>query len=56
MVKLPVFKEKPYVEKAELTEAVERVGSGPERRSMKITDKEKRIVAKLRAERFQPKR
>jgi len=42
---LAARRNKPAVEKSELTEAVERVGSGPERRSLKITDKEKRIVA-----------
>ena len=42
---LAARRNKPYVEKAELNEAVERVGAGPERRSLKITDTEKRIVA-----------
>jgi cell division protease FtsH len=42
---LAARRNKAFVEKAELSEAVERVGSGPERRSLKITDKEKRIVA-----------
>ena len=42
---LAARRNKPYVEKSELNEAVERVGAGPERRSLKITDREKRIVA-----------
>jgi len=36
---------KPYIEKVDLEEAVERVGAGPERKSMKISDEEKKIVA-----------
>jgi cell division protease FtsH len=42
---LAARRNKPYVEKSELSEAVERVGAGPERRSLKITDSEKRVIA-----------
>ena len=42
---LAARRNKTQIEKPELDEAIERVGAGPERRSMKISDQEKRVIA-----------